>query len=119
MSLTAFWHAQAEWSRATFGSDTERGPVGPLKHLAREVLTELLGIPREDVTALLARAAPPSEEPEWAEEYADLLFLCFDASRRAGLTVEGLEVACWAKLDKNKARRWGAPTSDEPVEHER
>ena len=31
-----FWDQQAEWSRATFGSDTERGPLGPLKHLEKE-----------------------------------------------------------------------------------
>ena len=29
-----FAKAQAEWSQATFGLDSERGPVGPLKHLA-------------------------------------------------------------------------------------
>ena len=32
-----FARLQAEWSQATFGTDAERGPIGPLKHLAKEV----------------------------------------------------------------------------------
>ena len=29
--LKSFWAAQSEWSQRTFGTDTERGPAGPLK----------------------------------------------------------------------------------------
>jgi hypothetical protein len=35
--FATFGPAQAEWSQATFGPDNERGPIGPLKHLAKEV----------------------------------------------------------------------------------
>lgn len=114
--MVQFWLQQAEWSQATFGSDSERGPMGPLKHLAREVLEELLGIDRSKVTEILALAKPPSRDPV---EYADLQFLTFDAARRAGLTYEALLSNCWSKLAINKAREWQAPTSDEPVEHVR
>lgn len=50
--LQLFWTEQAAWSQATFGADDVRGPDGPAKHLAREVLTEILGIDREDVDAI-------------------------------------------------------------------
>ena len=31
-----FWNEQGEWSQKTFGLDSERGPLGPLKHLEKE-----------------------------------------------------------------------------------
>lgn len=100
LSLAEFWDAHAEWSQATFGTDAERGPVGPLKHLAKEVQEAL-----SDTSSL--------------EEYADLLFLVFDATRRAGFTYEDLRAAVNGKLKVNMARKWNKPTSDEPVEHVR
>lgn len=96
--MESFWNAQAEWSRATFGSDTERGPQGPLKHLRKEV-DEVLANPHD------------------LEEYADLLFLVFDATRRAGFSYLDLDNAAWMKLEKNKQRVWSKPTTDDPVEH--
>lgn len=96
----AFWHAHSEWSQATFGTDQERGPVGSLKHLAKEV-QEVLADPTDII------------------EFADLLFLVFDSTRRAGFTPEQLIEAANAKLAVNKSRQWQKPTSDEPVEHVR
>ena len=98
-SLEAFWHAQSAWSQSTFGSDSVKGPIGALKHLAKEV-AEVLAAPDD------------------LEEYADLQFLVFDATRRAGFSYDDMVEACHAKLAKNKARSWPAPTAgDEPVEH--
>jgi len=97
-SLTMFWYELSNWSQNTFGSDQVRGSQGPLKHLAKEI-NEVLADPTD------------------LEEYADLLFLVFDATRRAGFTFAELSEACFAKLEKNKARKWPTPTSDEPVEH--
>lgn len=99
-TLRMFWHSQAEWSRATFGSDTERGPQGPLKHLAKEVQECL---------------ADPSD----LMEFVDMQLLIFDAARRAGFTFEQLVKGCWEKLEVNKARKWQKPTTDEAVEHVR
>ncbi len=98
--LSIFWDQQAEWSQATFGTDAERGPTGPLKHLAKEVQECL-------------------DKPDDIEEFADLLFLVFDATRRAGFTYDGLVQAAFVKLAKNKQRKWGKASSDEPVEHVR
>jgi hypothetical protein len=97
-SIEDFWYAQADWSRATFGSDQERGPIGPLKHLKKEI-EEVLQTPDDIV------------------EFADLLFLVFDATRRAGFTFDQLREAAHDKLAVNKKRRWPKPTSDEPTEH--
>ena len=106
-SMHDFWNAQAEWSRATFGSDQERGPLGPLKHLKKEIDKELL---------------PEVEAGGRGDliEYVDAQFLIFDACRRAGYTYEQFLEAAWTKLDINRARQWQKPASpDEPVEHVR
>ena len=106
-----FWNEQAEWSRATFGSDTERGPLGPLKHLEKEA--------REAQKEIVPRS-------EYCQEYykdnlkielADCLFLTLDAARRAGMTLDELLDTAFQKLEINKQRKWSKPTSDEPVEH--
>lgn len=96
-----FWDAQAEWSRATFGPDTERNHIGPLKHLAKE-------------------AVEAQVEPADPVEIADCLFLVFDAARRAGITYQQLIATCEEKLEINKARKWNKPGAPgEPVEHVR
>lgn len=89
---------QAKWSQATFGLDSERGPLGPLKHLEKEA--------RE------CQAAPSD-----LTEYADCLLLLLDAARRAGFTEMQLIDEAVAKLQVNKTRKWPKPTSDDPVEH--
>lgn len=96
--LLIFLQQQSEWSQATFGLDSERGPIGPLKHLEKEA--------RE------AQAAPMD-----IEEYADILLLLFDSSRRAGFTPLQLIEAGIAKVEKCKTRVWNKPINDEPVEH--
>lgn len=106
-----FWKALGDWSQATFGLDKDRGPIGPLKHLIKEVNETLLEIERYSNTQ--------SEEhlEKMKEEFADCLFLVFDATRRAGFTYNELLYAAFKKLEKNKRRVWNKPTSDEPVEH--
>lgn len=98
-----FWREQAAWSQATFGPDDVRGPAGPLKHLRKEI-DEVLAAPAD------------------IEEYADLLFLVFDATRRAGFVYDDLLGACWDKLFKNKQRTWPdwrALPTDVAIEHDR
>lgn len=99
-TLPLFWKALEDWSQKTFGSDKERGPIGPLKHLRKE-------------------AKEAIAKPNDLEEYADCLFLVFDATRRAGFSYDQLVEACFAKLAENKGRKWQKPTKDGPVEHVR
>lgn len=109
-SFRQFFRDQGDWSQRTFGPDPVRGeggrgPVGPLKHLAKEVQEALA-------------------DPTDLEEYADLVFLVFDATRRAGFNYDELLHTCWYKLAKNRRRKWATPpagsgVSDEPVEHVR
>jgi hypothetical protein len=98
--IQKFWDAQAEWSRATFGADTERDHIGPLKHLAKE-------------------AVEAQVRPSDPVEIADCLFLVFDAARRSGMTLDTLVAVAEQKLLVNKSRKWQKPTSDDPVEHVR
>lgn len=91
---------QSKWSQATFGTDAERGPIGPLKHLALE-------------------AVEAQENPKDVTEYADCLLLILDASRRAGFHLGELIEAAVEKQAQNKLRTWAKPTSDEPVMHEK
>ncbi|HBE9093194.1 TPA: DUF550 domain-containing protein, partial [Serratia fonticola] len=85
----------AEWSNATFGNV---GPVGPLKHLAKEA--------RE-------AAAAPDDLLEWA----DMQFLLWDAQRRAGITDDQMIEAMERKLPILKARKWPEPKDGEPRFH--
>ena len=85
----------AEWSQATFGNV---GPIGPLKHLAKEAMEA---------------AAAPGDLSEWA----DMQFLLWDAQRRAGITDEQITQAMIDKLAVNKARQWPEPKDGEPRLH--
>lgn len=90
---------QADWSRKTFGSDAERGPIGALRHLSKEALEA-------------------AENPTDRSEYADCLLLILDAARRAGIKPLDLIHEAKAKMKINKSRTWPKPEStDSPVEH--
>lgn len=101
LDMLQFFDEQAKWSREVFGEDILRGPVGPLKHLAKE-----------------AQEALEAKTPEHrSEEIVDCLFVVFDAARRHGFTYRSLAEAAMRKLEINKKRNWPTPTTDEPVEH--
>lgn len=85
----------AAWSQETFG---DVGPVGPLKHLAKEAL--------EAATA-----------PDDLSEWADLQFLLWDAQRRAGISDGEITAAMEEKLKVNMARQWPEPKDGEPRLH--
>jgi len=117
-----FWNEQAEWSEATFGKTSERGPLGALKHLEKEakecqIEANLLiyykveeGITEEDIK---------TTTDNLKVEIADCLFLTLDSARRAGMTLDELLDVAFEKLEVNKKRKWQRLTSDGPVEHVR
>lgn len=90
----------ARWSQAQFGSDTERDWTGPLAHMEREIVEV---------------KAQPTDTFEWA----DMLLLLLDASRRAGIPAAQLLTSAEQKLEINKSRAWGKPNADGSVEHVR
>lgn len=93
--------SHAEWSRATFGADNVRGPVGPLKHL------------RKEIDEILANPSDPME-------YADAFLLLLDAARRADIGSAELLRAAARKLEINKAREWPKiQEADAAIEHVR
>lgn len=115
---------QSKWSQETFGEDSKRGPLGALKHLAKEAV--------EAQDAWIAAAGSSDavcydgiwigrEALHYAlkEELADCLLLILDASRRAGVKPMQLIEAAQKKMEKNKARTWPNPTSNDPVEHDK
>lgn len=85
----------ANWSQETFGA---AGPIGPLKHLAKE-------------------AIEAAENPGDLSEWADMQFLLWDAQRRAGITDEQITKAMIEKLAVNKSRKWPDPEDGEPRHH--
>lgn len=87
--------AHAEWSDRQFGNV---GPVGPLKHLAKE-------------------AIEATEAPDDISEFADIIMLVWDATRRAGFSDEQLAEAVAEKLERNKRRAWGEVKDGEPCHH--
>lgn len=116
---------QADWSRATFGTDDKRGPLGPLKHLAKEVQETIEAWNLETGSFGLEKSQAPNGAwigPEELHiktkmEMADLLILVLDASRRAGIKPMQLIEAAQSKMVENKKRTWPQASSDEPVEH--
>ena len=99
--LYAVWDFLKWWSQKTFGSDDERGPIGPLKHLVKEIETELL----------------PPNDPTDINELADVLILLVDATRRAGHTMENLSHAAISKCVVLSERKYQRPRGDEISEH--
>lgn len=90
--------AHRRWSDETFG---DVGPVGPLKHLASEALEA-------------------AREPESPYEFADCLFLLWDAlSRQKTFTPAEFLDALEAKLYINMARTWPEPKDGSAREHVR
>ena len=106
MTFEQFCKEQAEWSQATFGSDIERGPIGPLKHLIKEA--------NEAIEALddFYADAPM--------EIVDCFFLVIDASRRFGMTPIDLLALAEKKLEINRAREWQTGIGkNQAIEHVR
>jgi len=103
---------QRDWSIATFGPDTERGPIGPLKHLAKEAVEAQRAY---ESLRIMGETQPVSDK--FKEELADCLILILDASRRGGIKIMQLIEAAREKMKINKTRSWPKGITDEPVEH--
>lgn len=101
MDLLAVYDDHADWSEETFGADTQRGPLGPLRHLEKEA----------------KEAQEETSRDGLLEELADCQLLLWDAARRAGHTPEDVIHFCEYKLAKNKERIWPQGDPDQPVEH--
>jgi len=105
-ALGEFMNAQQSWSEKTFGPPEHRGPIGPLKHLAKEAVEASESVGTEHAL----------------EELADCLFLLCDATWRSGFWVNDLLKAAYEKLDKNKERTWPdwrTADANAPIEHVR
>ena len=100
---------QSAWSQATFGTDAERGPIGALKHLAKEAV--------EAEQAVFMNHGLGGDRGIIAEELADCLLLILDATRRAGFTPIELIRAAELKMVTNKRRVWPKTVGDVPSEH--
>lgn len=114
---------QAEWSQSTFGNDETRGPIGALRHLAKEAkeaeeacdrLSELIRPHTSPAHGSLVKAVN-----DVAEEMADCFLLLLDASRRAGLKPLDLVNSAMAKMCVNRNRRYPSPVDGQPCEHVR
>jgi hypothetical protein len=100
---------QSEWSQKTFGADEERGPIGTLKHLAKEANE-----------AYEAFEAHGGSDRRYLDELADCFILLLDATRRSRVSFPGLVNLAIAKMAINKARAWQTgKNTNEPVEHVR
>jgi hypothetical protein len=116
LSWEQFWHLRSLWSFRQFGPRSERGQVGPLKHLLKELQDELLPLACSHPNRYAANEIVQADQ---LEEYADAMFLLMDALDRSGFTLSELQQTCAKKLVKNREREWQANTSDAPVEHVR
>ncbi len=94
IASTIHWHI--EWSAATFPKGTAKGALLHAKREIEEVIKELDNTPEFgwDLNKNIAT------------EYADILGCVFDSINRAGLTIDAVFVAYYAKLQINKDRKW-------------
>lgn len=100
-NIDRLWCGHRAWSDATFGTPQERGPVGALKHLAKEALEA-------------------AEDPTDITEFVDCLFLLWDGVHRAGFTMEQVIAAGFPKLQVLHGRAYDRSTPpDQPAEHDR
>jgi hypothetical protein len=101
LALTALTIDQNDWSQSRFGTPEVKGPIGPLRHMEKEVVEAI-------------------NEPGDIEEYADLLILWLDATWRAGFTLEQVIQAAHNKMKVNREREWQAIIDpNAPCEHQR
>ncbi len=110
---------QSEWSQRTFGTDSERGPVGAICHLekeAREAWDVAMSL-RAAVVNPGEQGNIPAARDALATELADCFLLVLDAARRGGINPLNLLEAAKAKMEINKRRTWPKPETDKPVEH--
>lgn len=106
------------WSQKTFGPTSSRGPVGPLKHLAKEILVELLGYNPVSFNEFISQPRAVTD-PCDISEFADLAILLCDAVSRAGHSYGNLCKAGMEKMTVNKARTYPKPKGDDISEHVR
>lgn len=98
-ALADYLRQAREFSERTFGPG--RRTLGVTKHIEKEIAEV---------------CANPLDLTEWV----DIIILACDGYWRHGGQPENLLADMMAKLEKNKARTWPKPTSeDEPVEHDR
>lgn len=101
----ADWMANREaWSRDAFGTNQERGPIGPAKHLIKEA-NEFIDAHEQYESSL--------------GEIADIIFLAFDIATRSGYTFSEVVEALQNKLTINRSREWPKGNPNEPIEHNR
>lgn len=97
--ISAYVRKQREWSTKTFGEG--RRTLGITVHIAKEL---------EEIR----------QKPDDLSEWVDVMILALDGYWRHGGQPQDLMEHLQAKQDKNFAREWPKPTSeDEPVEHVR
>ena len=122
LSLETFWRVRWCWSQKTFGPRHVRGPLGPARHLLKEVKEELLPLLESELESIGADDAV-RRYAEWRaavlEELVDCEFLVGDAVNRMGFSLAEFRMALTAKLVKNRARAWPTTSPTEPVEHVR
>ncbi len=119
VSLTALADQHAAWSRRTFGEDHEKGPTGALRHMKAEcdetieAVEQLNRMMRGDETGAHAQAM------KVGSEYADLLLLLLDSSRRSGVSPAELVRFAHAKMQVNKTRVYKRTPDGVPSMHVR
>jgi hypothetical protein len=99
-AMDRLWCGHRAWSDASFGTPAKRGPVGALKHLSKEALEA-------------------AENPTDVTEFADCLFLLWDAAHRAGFSMTEVVEAGFRKLQVLHTRHYPEVPDGEPAEHDR
>ncbi len=93
-----------EWQKKTFGQATT---LSKLAHLKEEVKELEEAIKQSNVT----------DNDEATKEFADCFILLYGAASSFGMSWKDIGEAIDAKMEINKARKWGKPESNGVVHH--
>jgi hypothetical protein len=109
LKMMQFWDERNKWAVETFGDHSIRGPLGALRHLAKEVQEAISEIEN----------SPMGPYPDnFFKELIDCKFLVEEAMSRAGMTYAEVADKAFAKLEENKKRKWPPIVAgNNPVEH--
>lgn len=109
----------AAWSQEKFGTDMERGPLGPIRHLKKEA--DEADEAYQELQKAIADGDPHAAmlAQKFNEEKADMLLLLLDLNRRSGGTLADLVEAGHEKLKIVKTRIYHRTPDGVPSEHVR
>jgi len=102
------WARHRAWSIGNFGTNSERGGTGPLRHMIKEA---------QEVIDVIEMGGEDIDYDALAEEMGDIMFLFLDTMYRTKLPCEMLVSAMEQKMPILELRNYPKTADGVPSEH--